>query len=419
MKTLAESLLIAAFCLAGCAGTAGPAGGPVQSAAPGPATPAPDVSSGAETARMQLELPISERTELVPDGAYPVFISRSELLVGTPPRHVLDLPPVAGRARSGVGAPHKNAELGGHILPLAKALATRVCDANGRVGSTAVVHVDATMQYRVLVEVLFTLSELGYGELFIAARASSRVNDSQPLRGVRLRVRRSADVRVIVTESGLWLTDGDGAELGPDCRPWTPQPTPESRSTGLSMADVQRCIESLTAEDGSVHLVVNGGMPAQAVLPLLNSFGANRAVTPVFPNPSPRTGPDTSQTPSPAQAVPAAGRDASQVIGGLRDAFLKCYERELRERQPHGMGEETSAGTVMLTLRVDETGAVSDVSDTVTGNLQSTVECVRSVAANAHFAPPEGGAAIIRVPITFTPSQLFSKKLPCRRAHDP
>jgi len=60
-----------------------------------------------------------------------------------------------------------------------------------------------------------------------------------------------------------------------------------------------------------------------------------------------------------------------------------------------------SSGAVKLVIHVDAAGSVSNASVEVSGNLQSTGECVRLVAMGAKFAPPEGGSAVISVPIRF------------------
>lgn len=307
---------------------------------------------------------------------------------------------------------NKDAEMGGHIFPLAREMVKRACDASGRVTSTVVVYVDASTQYRVLVEVLYTLSQLGYDDVFVATRTVSPLDESKEPHGVHLRTRRSADVQLIVRETGMWLTDADGSAFGPDCRPLTQQPTVSSPTGSLRLVDAQGCIESLTDESGSVHLVLDGGMPLRTMMPLLHAFGAKRAVTPAFPYRFPRDVSQTPHTTSEPQSVPAEKGNASDVVNGLKNAFSDCYKRELRDS-----GDNTRTGTLTVTLRVNSVGSVSDVSVAASGNLTSTSECVRSLATSAQFTPPEGGSATIRFPVTFRPmDELFGQKLPCQKA---
>jgi hypothetical protein len=51
---------------------------------------------------------------------------------------------------------------------------------------------------------------------------------------------------------------------------------------------------------------------------------------------------------------------------------------------------------------VGPTGQVASVSATKTGNIpESVLECVKSRANSANFSPPQGGAAVVQVPVSF------------------
>jgi hypothetical protein len=283
----------------------------------------------------ELQRPSSDSDEPVPSAAYPIFITQREILVGSPPRSVLSLPPAEGRARSGAGAENKDYELGGYIVPLARALAVRTCDAGGRVQPVAVVHVDREMQYRVLIETLYTLSELGYKQLFIATRVAPDLDGRPSFRGVPVRARATAEFGVVVRDQGLWLTNKERVVFGRDCRALSPQPTSSSPSSPLSLSDIQRCVFLLSGDSGAVHLSLDGNLPVRTLMPLLNAFGTKR-------------------------------------------------------------------------------GAVSRAAIDLTGNLQTTAECVRAVAKTAQFQPPDRGSAVIVVPITFVSnSQHITEQLPC------
>ncbi len=86
--------------------------------------------------------------------------------------------------------------------------------------------------------------------------------------------------------------------------------------------------------------------------------------------------------------------DASRVIAGMRATFRACYQRELASNPD-------AEGAIRLTIRIGPGGEVQGVTAASTGNLGSAVGCVQSRAAAAQFAPPEGGTAVITVPVTF------------------
>lgn len=86
--------------------------------------------------------------------------------------------------------------------------------------------------------------------------------------------------------------------------------------------------------------------------------------------------------------------NASRVVAGMRAGFRNCYNRELASNPD-------AQGSIRLTIRVGPGGEVQGVSAAPSGNLGSAVGCVQARAAAAQFAPPEGGSAVITVPVTF------------------
>ncbi len=91
-------------------------------------------------------------------------------------------------------------------------------------------------------------------------------------------------------------------------------------------------------------------------------------------------------------AVPGA----AGVVARLRGRFRACYMRELASNPD-------ARGTVRLTIRVGPSGAVQGVSASASGNLGSAVGCIQSRASGARFKPPEGGSAVVVVPVTLIP----------------
>ncbi len=87
--------------------------------------------------------------------------------------------------------------------------------------------------------------------------------------------------------------------------------------------------------------------------------------------------------------------NASRVVAGMRAGFRACYNRGLAQNPD-------SQGSIRLTIRVGPGGEVQGVSASSSGSLPgSVVGCVRSRASAAQFAPPEGGSAVVVVPVTF------------------
>lgn len=87
--------------------------------------------------------------------------------------------------------------------------------------------------------------------------------------------------------------------------------------------------------------------------------------------------------------------NAASVVAGLRAGFRRCYQQGL-EQNPD------IAGSIRLTISVGPGGEVSSVGGGPTGNIPgSVVDCVKGRARAAQFAPPDGGSAVINVPISF------------------
>lgn len=96
-----------------------------------------------------------------------------------------------------------------------------------------------------------------------------------------------------------------------------------------------------------------------------------------------------------SQVAVGSVANAARVVAGMRAAFRRCYQRAL-DTNPD------VAGSIRLTIRVGPGGEVGGVSASQSGNLPpSVVTCVKARAQAAQFDPPEGGSAIVNVPVTF------------------
>ncbi|MEI9951161.1 MAG: AgmX/PglI C-terminal domain-containing protein [Pseudomonadota bacterium] len=86
--------------------------------------------------------------------------------------------------------------------------------------------------------------------------------------------------------------------------------------------------------------------------------------------------------------------NASRVVAGMRAGFRACYQRGLAENPD-------AAGNITLTIRVGAGGEVTGVSGSSGSLPASVVACVKARAQAAQFDAPEGGSAVISVPVTF------------------
>jgi len=86
--------------------------------------------------------------------------------------------------------------------------------------------------------------------------------------------------------------------------------------------------------------------------------------------------------------------NASRVVAGMRAGFRNCYNRGLQENPD-------AHGSIKLSITVGPGGEVTNVTATPSGNLPSSViGCVQARARAAQFDPPEGGSAVVVVPVT-------------------
>jgi len=91
--------------------------------------------------------------------------------------------------------------------------------------------------------------------------------------------------------------------------------------------------------------------------------------------------------------------NAAKVVAAMRAAFRQCYQKGL-DQNPDAQG------SIRMSIKVGPGGEVSNVSATPSGNLPpGVVECVTARARRAQFDPPEGGSAVVQVPVTFVKQQ--------------
>ena len=116
---------------------------------------------------------------------------------------------------------------------------------------------------------------------------------------------------------------------------------------------------------------------------------------------------DTGVTAGPKKPVASAsvappsvdvGRvpDAPRVVAGMRGLLRACYKRELDT-------DPTARGSVRVTAKIGSNGEVTSVQAANSGLSSTMVACVSRVVHGGQFGPPEGGGAMVTIPMTFIP----------------
>jgi tetratricopeptide (TPR) repeat protein len=103
-----------------------------------------------------------------------------------------------------------------------------------------------------------------------------------------------------------------------------------------------------------------------------------------------------SQPTPPPQSTPVSPTvsNAARVVASMRAGFRTCYQRALTESRD-------AQGSVRLLLKVGRDGEVVVVQALSLGLPPSCVDCILERALAGQFDPPEGGSAVIAVPVTF------------------
>ncbi len=91
---------------------------------------------------------------------------------------------------------------------------------------------------------------------------------------------------------------------------------------------------------------------------------------------------------------PAKLKNAARVVEEMRAGFRACFQAELGRNRNAG-------GNVRLTLIIDRDGRVRYVRARTLSFERPLVDCLLQRAAQGQFNEPEGGLAVIAVPVTF------------------
>lgn len=144
--------------------------------------------------------------------------------------------------------------------------------------------------------------------------------------------------------------------------------------------------------------------PAPRVL--IHDHGSGRAAAPAaaasvaapLPSTSASAAVPLPSTSEPARPSPGAVSNAAQVVGSMRSDFRACYQATLAI-------DPNVTGTARVTIRVRADGSVSEAATDPTALPQSLLDCILLRARAAKFDAPEGGSAVIAVPVTFVRQQ--------------
>ena len=86
--------------------------------------------------------------------------------------------------------------------------------------------------------------------------------------------------------------------------------------------------------------------------------------------------------------------NASSVVARMRGRFNACYQAGLRQNPE-------MAGSVSLVATIGPNGEVRGVSGGGGGGIGAIVGCLKAVVRSGAFAAPEGGSAVVSIPVTF------------------
>jgi len=85
--------------------------------------------------------------------------------------------------------------------------------------------------------------------------------------------------------------------------------------------------------------------------------------------------------------------NASSVVARMKGRFRSCYQAGLNSNPD-------MSGSVVLTAKIGPNGEVQSVGGGG-GSLGPIIGCLKGVVQSAAFSPPDGGSAIVSIPITF------------------
>ncbi len=89
---------------------------------------------------------------------------------------------------------------------------------------------------------------------------------------------------------------------------------------------------------------------------------------------------------------------ARLVLNARNDVVRACYERAVRD-------DPTLRGEVVVRLRVEDDGTVSQTASSGESALRTLASCIEGALRTLRFAHPVGGAATVTAPYVFAPGE--------------
>jgi biopolymer transport protein ExbD len=195
-----------------------------------------------------VELPLSTTTSPVPSGMPRVVVSKQAIVLEGDLSSLVALPP-PDRWANGVDAQYKrNGPNDLFLVPLGAALA------RARQGAAAPIAIgfDASIPYRIVVEVLFTAGQSEYAKYHLLTRTAAGfgaiVSEPPKVQDVRLVQPVALNLAVFVVPGGL-VVKGAGGSMAPGCKDVGPGITLPRGAGGHDLAGLRACAASLRALD--------------------------------------------------------------------------------------------------------------------------------------------------------------------------
>jgi hypothetical protein len=163
-----------------------------------------------------------------------------------------------------------------------------------------------------------------------------------------------------------------------------------------SLDEAARSSAGIGASTDDLRLGLGGGVIRPGIGNDLRSIGSGSLTTGTENKAKAATvsGPKGNANVGGANVSGGTVGNAARVVAGMRAGFRACYQQGLADNPD-------AAGNITLAIHVGAGGEVTGVSGSSATLPASVVGCVKSRAQAATFDAPEGGSAVISVPVTF------------------
>lgn len=214
-------------------------------------------------------LPVSDAGPVsVPPGALQVVLTADALVVGPGPDMLIELPDSRTMATTGFGVRYKHGPNDLLVLPLDAALKQVAVDHR----SSAVIYADGSTTYRVLIELLFTLSNNGCKFWILATRPEAAECEGTCGWASGPPASLGSGVVTVLLDAEAYDVRLGARPVGAACTPETAGPTIRKTPGQDHAAELASCLSSLSSQILSRAESLNAD-------PKLLSLAADRGVT--------------------------------------------------------------------------------------------------------------------------------------------